>query len=207
MIINSKLPEGTRILGLNYDALEFCNFTYMCVKEPYGDIRVPENLVNIIKPVLKEVMKSKHIHAEDYLYISVKKSHVAPYTTAMRSGFHVDGFLSEDRNWILSDSLPTKVALGGFSVDADHEQSLEQFAVQARYKEHVQLKPHTLYFLDHECVHAPSLNPRPETVVRTFIKVVASKELFNGYGNAWNYLLPHIKPTAKRGSSRNHTVV
>lgn len=207
MIVNSKVPTGTPILGLNYNALEFCNFTYMCIKEPFGDIRIPENLLGVVKPVVREVMASGSVLAEDYLYISVKKSHVQPYTTAMRSGFHIDGFLSNDRNWILADSMPTQVAVGTFSITPDHEKSLIEMYEQSRHKDRVQLKPHTLYHLDHECVHAPVNNMRGETVVRTFIKVVASKELFNGYGNAWNYLLPHIKPTAKRGATRNHTVV
>lgn len=122
-------------------------------------------------------------------------------------GHRLAWFLSEDRNWVLSDSLPTTVALGQFSVEPDHEVSLHEFNDQARLKKHEKLKPHTLYELDKECVHSTSTNLSGETVVRTFLKVVASKEKFNGIGNAWNYKLPHIVPTAHRSSTRNHTVV
>lgn len=207
MVLTSKLPQGTLILGLPLQQLEFCNFTYLCIKEPFGDIRIPENLEGVLKPIVKSVMESSSVLAEDYLYVSVKKSHVAPYTCNMRSGFHVDGFLSNDRNWIYSDSLPTQVAIGQFDVKADHEESLLQFRDQATHKPKEILKPYTLYPLDHECVHAPVVNGSGETIVRTFIKVIASTEKFNGYGNAWNYLLPHIKPSACRGKTRNHTVV
>lgn len=206
MIINSKAPKGTTILGLPFQGLEFCNVTYMCIKEPKGLLSVPDNFKKVLQPVLVELFKHNDFD-DQYLYFSLKKGHVAPYTMQMRSGFHVDGFLSEDRNWVLSDSLPTTVALGQFSVEPDHEVSLHEFNDQARLKKHEKLKPHTLYELDKECVHSTSINLSGETVVRTFLKVVASKEKFNGIGNAWNYKLPHIVPTAHRGSTRNHTVV
>ena len=205
MILNSRVTKGTQVLGLPINDLEYCNITYICIKEPHGAVQVPDNLKGITYPLLYSILKD--VHPADYLYLTVKKGHVQPYTTSMRSGFHVDGFLSNDRNWVFSDSIPTQIAVGQFSVDADYEKSLEQFRDQAYGKECEYLKPHHLYYLDRECVHAPSLNSSGEVVVRTFIKLVASPNLFNGIGNAWNYKLPHIKPTSERGNSRNHTVV
>lgn len=206
MIINSKVPVGTPILGIPYYGLEFCNITYMCIKEPKGLLSIPDNFNPVLKPVLAELFKHEDFD-DKYIYFSLKKGHVTPYTMSMRAGFHVDGFLSTDRNWVISDSLPTTVALGQFNVEPDHGTSLEQFKSQSRFKQCTQLKPHTLYELDKECVHASTTNLTDATIVRTFLKIVVADELFNGIGNAWNYKLPHIKPNAHRGSSRNHTVV
>lgn len=206
MIINSKVPEGISILGLPTHNLEFCNVTYMCIKEPKGLLQIPDNFLGMVGPVLTELLKHESFD-DEYVYFSLKKGHVSPYATPMRSGFHVDGFLSDDRNWILSDAIPTTVAIGQFDVEADHESSLQSFDAQALLKNKVQLEPHKLYELDKDCVHASTKNCTNETIIRTFIKVVVSKEKFNGIGNAWNYKLPHIVPTAHRGSTRNHTVV
>ena len=92
----------------------------------------------------------------------------------------------------------------------EYQYLFEHFAnplKHSHFKENILLQTNTLYKLDQTCVHRPSINTSNQSVLRTFIKVTFSSELFNGFGNAWNYKLPHIKPTKNRAESRNHGII
>ncbi|AHY26794.1 hypothetical protein vB_AbaP_Acibel007_23 [Acinetobacter phage vB_AbaP_Acibel007] len=207
MHIASTMPQGIFCPLPAVSNLEFCNFTYMCVRDPLafeGALRVPENLQDIVIPLLSLILDK--VDTDDYIYVTVSRKHLQPNTCGNRAGWHVDGFLSDDQSFIWFDKLPTQIALGGFEVSPDHEQSLEQFDAQVDYGNIQYTEPAMLYELK-DCVHRPVFNHTNDVQLRTFVKIVISKERFNGIGNAWNYLLPHIKPTKQRGESRNHTVV
>ena len=105
------------------------------------------------------------------------------------------------------DNCRTEVSLGEYDLTNDHNTSLTEMLVQSYDNFNLQLKPNRLYMLDQECVHRPTVNKTNDSVLRTFIKVTYSKELFNCIGNAWNYKLPHIKPNKHRFEHRNHSVV
>ena len=207
MHIASTMPQGIFCPLPAVSNLEFCNFTYMCIRDPLafeGALRVPENLQDIVIPLLSLILDK--VDTDDYIYATVSRKHIQPYEHGNRTGWHVDGFLSDDRSFIWCDSMPTAVAVGEFCVDADHHTSLAQFERQVTKHSTRFLEPYTLYEL-RDCVHRPVINSTSTVQLRTFVKIVISKERFNGIGNAWNYLLPHIKPTKQRGASRNHTVV
>ena len=55
--------------------------------------------------------------------------------------------------------------------------------------------------------HRSAINSTDKTLLRTFVKITFTTELFNGFGNAWNYKLPHIKPSKYRDIERNHGVI
>lgn len=213
MDVKSIKPYG---ISANYDVddLEFCNVVYMCIKNIHNsEYHIPDNFKNIVESVISDVYGiSEYLYENDhryYCYLTIKKRYVAPMGYGNREGWHIDGFESDQHNFIWSDSehMPTEVCVGNFNLSQDHNKSLSEMDEQARYKGRIQLNANMLYEMDQQCVHRPSVNLSQEYVLRTFIKITYSKELFNGIGNAWNYKLPQFKPNKPRMPNRNHTVL
>ena len=206
--ILSGIPQGIK-LNINANNLEYCNFVYMCIKEPNSYYHIPDNILGFLEPILNTIWNN-YISSEQsrnqYCYVTIKKMYIQPNTFGNREGWHIDGFLGGDQiNFIWSDDLPTEVAIGEFNISKDHHKSL--FEIENQIKDFTNLESNTLYMLDQTCVHRPTINSSNRTLLRTFVKVTFTNELFNGFGNAWNYMLPHIKPTKNRFTERNHGVI
>lgn len=213
MEVTSRLPEGTPV-DLATDNLEYCSIVYMCIKQAgCSEYQVPDNLRNLVNELLSSVYKLRpSLYADDwtkYCYLTLKRQFIQPQSFHNRYGWHIDGFKSDQENFIWCDCIPTEVSTGKFILTNDHDISLEEMLVQAQDNRHSvsPLQTHTLYYLDQECVHNVSKNKLDKAVLRTFIKLTFSSELFNCLGNAWNYKLPHIKPTTPRKEIRNHGVI
>lgn len=211
--IHSTIPKG---INAEYDveSLEFCNVVYMCIKQAgISEYSIPDNLKELVDSVISDIYTlSPELYDNDwtkYCYLTIKKMYVQPNSFGNREGFHIDGFLSDQENFIWSDceATPTEVSIGKFELSNNHETSLTEMMVQASYNFTEQLKSFNLYDMNQSIVHRPTKNLNNEAILRTFIKVTYSKELFNCVGNAWNYKLPHIKPSVARNQNRNHTVL
>lgn len=210
--ILSEIPTG---IALNLDdlvqRLEYCNIVYMCIKESNSCIyKIPDNILAILEPILNTIWLENSKQYEDkYCYVTIKKMYVQPQTVGNREGLHIDGFLSDQRNFIWFDSIPTAVAVGKFNLSEDHHLSLEEIKEQVEKNDYGSrmLRCNHLYELTQNCVHEPTENFKDSVVLRTFIKVTFSKELFNGFGNAWNYMIPHIKSNKNRSAERNHGTI
>lgn len=210
MKINSALPLGIQA-DFNVYELEYCSIVYMCIKQAgSSEYQVPDHLRALVDELLGKVYALKPSLYEDdwtkYCYLTVKRQYIQPHSVPNRYGWHIDGFKSDQDNFIWCDTIPTEVSVGQFDLTDDHEISLEEMQEQAQAERHFchSLHTHTLYLLDQECVHNVTMNKLNKAVLRTFIKITFSKELFNCFGNAWNYKLPHIKPTTPRKEIRNH---
>ena len=213
LIVHSKIPEGV-IADYDVSKLEYCNVVYMCIKQAgCSEYRIPDNLESLINQVISDIYKlNEKLYEDDwtkYCYLTIKKMYVQPNTLGNREGFHIDGFKSDQDNFIWSDcaETPTEVAIGNFLLSNDHDKSLVEMDAQATKWFKYQLSPNMLYEMDQNCVHRPTKNNTNKSVLRTFIKITYSKELFNCYGNAWNYKLPNIKPNKDRNEHRNHSVL
>lgn len=213
LIVHSKIPNG---VIANYDVgeLAYSNTVFMCIKDKLcNEFQIPDNLEHLVENILSDIYQLSpnlyHDSLDKYCYLTVKKGYVQPNTTGNREGFHIDGFKSDQENFIWSDceETPTEVAVGNFLLSDDHEKSLVEMEKQASKWFKYQLNIKTLYCMDQKCVHRPTINKTDKTILRTFIKITFSKELFNCFGNAWNYKIPHIKPTTCRKETRNHSVL
>ena len=208
--ILSGIPQGIE-LNIDTDNLEYSNFVYMCIKNiNQSEYYIPDNIKPLIEQMINNIHKlSPHMYDNDhryYCYLTLKKMYVQPNTFGNREGWHIDGFLGGDQvNFIWSDSLPTEVAIGKFNISEDHHKSLSEIKEQVQVV--TNLESNTLYMLDQTCVHRPAINSTDKTLLRTFVKITFTTELFNGFGNAWNYKLPHIKPSKYRDIERNHGVI
>lgn len=213
LVVNSKVPNGV-IAHYDVSELEYCNIVSMCLKQAgCSEYQIPHNLEPLVNQIVSDIYKlSESLYEDDwtkYCYLTIKKMHIQPSTLGNREGFHIDGFKSDQENFIWSDcaETPTEVAIGNFLLSNDHEKSLVEMEDQAHKCFKHQLATNTLYEMDQECVHRPTVNNTNKTILRTFIKITYSKELFNCFGNAWNYKLPHIKPNKFRNETRNHSVI
>lgn len=211
--IYSGIPESVA-MRLPTDDLEYCNIVNMCIKEVGTEqYQIPEQFEGFISQVIGHAwVLDEDIYQDEaqyYAYLTLKRMYVQPNSVGNREGWHIDGFLSDQKNFIWSDSdaMPTEVCRGKFTLTEDHEESLEEMLHQASYGFIEQLKTGRLYNMGQNCVHRPSRNDTNQAVLRTFVKITYTRELFNGFGNAWNYKLPHIKPSKQRSDCRNHGVV
>ena len=204
----SGIPQGIKV-NVDTDNLEYCNFVYMCIKEPNSYYHIRVYILGILEPILNTIWNnyiSSKQSRKQYCYVTIKKMYIQPNTFGNREGWHIDGFLGGDQiNFIWSDDLPTEVAIGEFNISEDHHKSL--FEIEEQVQVFTNLESNTLYILNQTCVHRPAINSTDKTLLRTFVKVTFTDELFNGFGNAWNHMLPHIKPTKNRSIERNHGAV
>lgn len=207
----SSVPNG---VSAPYDVsnLEFCNIVYMCIKQiNASEYHIPSNLESLVNTVISDVHSlSEDIYENDhryYCYLTIKKMYVQPNSMGNRDGWHIDGFGSDQHNFIWCDDLPTQVSIGKYVLTNDHNISLGEMAVQGSYRGYTNLLNNMLYEMDQQCVHRPTINNGADAVLRTFIKLTYSKDLFNCIGNAWNYKLPDIIPSKQRLDCRNHTIL
>lgn len=208
--IHSKIPRGV-VANYDVDELEYCNIVYMCIKQKgCSEYQIPHNLEYLTNMVLSDIYRlSPNLYDDDwtkYCYLTIKKGYITPNNVGNREGFHIDGFKSDQENFIWSncDKTPTEVAVGNFLLTDDHNEALIEMERQVSKCFKHQLSTNVLYEMDQNCVHRPTYNKTNEAVLRTFIKITFTQELFNCFGNAWNYKLPHIKPTKHRLDTRNH---
>lgn len=210
--IDSCIPTVKTELLLDTTQLDFCNHAYMCIsQEGSSEYSIPANLEDIVNPILSNIYElSPYLYDNDYrynCYLTIKHEYVNGGSFGNRPGWHIDGFKSDQHNFIWFDILPTEVCVGKFRLSDDHELSLDEMTIQSKDKFNHLLTENTLYEMNQSCVHRPGINNTRSPYLRTFIKITFSKELFNCFGNAWNYKLPHIRPSAYRQSNRNHSVL
>ncbi|ARO29918.1 hypothetical protein NXC14_CH01968 [Rhizobium sp. NXC14] len=147
---------------------------------------------------------------ESFVYLSVKILHVTPDAPGNRPGWHSDGFLTNDLNYIWADRNPTEFLITEgtrISVPEDHKESMTAFEFWANNisnkgdrLEHA--KVNHLYRLDQTNIHRVSLNV--ESGKRAFIKVSVSDKPYVQLGNSINHDLPeHPLPSLERQAERN----
>jgi hypothetical protein len=203
---------------LDLDTAEMMFWLYLPIKMPgkRGDT-LPAQLQkfdDVVEAVYKDVVHSFGMKRwrESYVYLSVKILHVTPDAPGNRPGWHSDGFLTDDLNYIWSDRNPTEFFLTDvpFAVAEDHALSLSHFEdicdgamIGGNFNERrVHAKPNHLYRLDQTNIHRVSLNV--DSGKRAFIKVSVSDKPYAQLGNSINHDLPaHPRPSVERIAERN----
>ena len=139
------------------------------------------------------------------IYITVKHTFVSPSIAANRPGWHSDGFMTDDLNYLWYDAVPTIFNDSDFEVDPDHEKSLDQFWAQADPEcDRIYPCQHLLK-LDQYVIHSVGEATAPG--FRTFVKISVSKERYNLTGNSHNYELAYDWPMHDRTAVRNTPAV
>ncbi|ADG59958.1 hypothetical protein Acj9p058 [Acinetobacter phage Acj9] len=208
--VTSRTPPGVH-LDFCTD-FEYCNISNMCIKQAgHSEYQIPANIEHIVWEAIAAVHElNEQLYNDDWLYncyLTLKHEYVNPSSTGTRPGWHIDGFMSDQKNFIWSDCLPTQVALGDFKLSLHHDLSLHEMERDVRGRPIVQLASKMMYELDQEVVHAPVVNETSSPILRTFLKLTYTKDEFNCARNAWNYKLPNVRGFKTPGASRNHGVL
>jgi hypothetical protein len=181
---------------------EVCYFLYLPIKlgHSYKE-RFPKQL-NSIEPLFEVIReKEEDYWFRSYVYVTMKRMIIGPSISPNRPGWHSDGFMTNDTNYIWSDCLPTVFNDGPFYVDADHVKSLEQFEVQAHPNRNYTMPNKHLLKLNDKVIHRVD-NPKV-TEMRTFIKISLSSERYNLEGNSINHDLDYDWTYYSRDDIRN----
>lgn len=215
---NTKHGYGTAPVDLGLieiDHFEQMSWLYCPIKLPgrfYTEI--PDNLLTF-RPLIIRI-KRDYIDRfghnkwfDQYIYLTVKCLWTDQSNIWNRPGWHSDGFMTSDINYIWSDSNPTLFWEPNYltSIEQDHNRSMIEMrnkvldsSTNTECKISVYPNKHLLR-LDEFVIH--SVNSEIEPGYRTFVKVSISESEYALEGNSINHLLGPFPKYHPRTLTRN----
>jgi hypothetical protein len=187
-------------------ASEMMFVQYLPVHMPHQGLKVPEH-VKCFQGIIDTAMVDFATMADvsnKYVYLTAKHLYVTPENLGNRPGWHIDGFGTEDINYIWYDSSPTEFCNQTFDITDDEHQSIADMTEQADEENVITYPVETLLRLDNMIVHRTTTQ-RIEPGYRTFVKVSISDEPYNLKGNARNYMFDYDWDMKGRDQERNVT--
>lgn len=190
------------------DCTEMMFYQYMPIKFPHSLI---VHLESRIKPFFKLVEKCfdnfvdfiGEENSESYfVYFTAKHLFQQPGAPFNRPGWHSDGFLTDDINYIWSNIIPTEFNFSNFKLTPDHEISLDEMKAQAHPANTINYPDGELLRLNQYQIHRVGTVYQPG--LRTFFKLSFSKEKYNLEGNSHNYKFDYRWNMKPREIKRNH---
>lgn len=136
-----------------------------------------------------------------YVYLTAKYMYQIPNCSFNRNGYHSDGFLTDDVNYIWSDCHPTIFNSSDFNLTLADSISLKEMDEQALPENEIAFDNNTLLRLNQYNIHKVAEINTPS--MRTFVKVSFSKDKYDLIGNAHNYLLDYNWTLTTRKTERN----
>lgn len=136
-----------------------------------------------------------------YVYFTAKHLYQMPNCSFNRMGWHSDGFLTDDINYIWCDKYPTIFNKTDFNLPLNDLLSMEEMEKQAMPFNNVTYKENQLLRLNQFNIH--KVAPIEKGGMRTFLKVSISKDKYDLIGNSHNYLLDYNWKMKQRNEVRN----
>ena len=197
-------PENLGLVEI--DPTEMMFWMYCPIKTPgMLDTVIPANLMQFLPLVEKVQIDRANEWQDDYIYITAKTLYVKPETPGNRPGWHSDGFMTDDLNYIWSDKNPTVFFCDDklHSFSADHVHSLDEMnqLCEPDTSKHFRYANKHLMKLDQRVLHKVDTNIQPG--IRTFVKISVSKDVYALKGNSVNHALPITETYQERGADRN----
>lgn len=198
-------------LGLiDLDPKEMLFWLYCPIKLANSyNIYIPDNLLQF-QPIVDAVMADVDVSRwhRDYVYLTAKNVWTTPDNTAQRPGWHCDGFMTDDLNYIWQDREPTLFWEEPELVELaqDHTESMHAMETFARLfpeKQRTYPLKHLLR-LDQTVIHRVA--DFSGAGMRAFVKVSVSQHPFNLVGNSINHQLAPDWHYAHRSAERNPEV-
>ena len=195
-------------LGIfDVEVKESMHYLYMPVLLAYGRKSAVPPRLKVFEPILNAVWQDIYrTHCSDrlmrmYVYITVKHGYVGAGIPGNRPGYHSDGFLTSDINYIWCDCHPTIFNSTVFNLTPDDQISLQEMEAQAIPSNEFIYPEKTLLKLDQYVIHkVPQIK---EGCMRTFLKVSVSTDKYDLEGNTHNYLLDYNWEMKPRKTERN----
>lgn len=180
-------------LGLiDISPVEMMFWLYCPIKLPgMQSVSVPDNLRQFDE-IWKAVREDcAHRWGDNYAYITAKTLFATPESPGNRPGWHSDGFLTDDLNYIWCDANPTVFFDDGdrHAFNADHAASLNEMETlcHARSAHYRTYPVKHLLRLDQTVLHKVDTAIVPG--IRTFVKVSISRHRYALRGNSINHEL------------------
>jgi hypothetical protein len=140
-------------------------------------------------------------YVSSYLYLTAKYMYQVPGCSYNRPGYHSDGFMTDDINYVWCDKNPTVFNTTDFALTMDDSGSLVEMEQQAEIEKEISYPENTLLRLDQFNIHKVADVKKPG--MRTFLKLSFSHDRYNLIGNAHNYLLKYEWLMNTRKEERN----
>lgn len=140
-------------------------------------------------------------YVNSYIYLTAKNLYQMPNCSFNRFGFHSDGFLTDDINYVWSDVLPTIFNTTDFNLTLDDEISLKEMEWQYDKRKNVTFADKSLLRLNQFNIH--KVKESEYQGMRTFFKLSFSKDKYDLIGNSHNYLINYNWEMKKRENKRN----
>lgn len=187
--------------------VEMMFWLYCPVKMPgVTMMTIPDNLQQF-SPLLERVRDDCRARWRDsYVYLTAKTLWVTPENPGNRPGWHSDGFMTDDLNYVWSDRDGTLfwVPVDSFDFTQDHNASLPEMDAAASLGPLKTYPDKTLLRLDETVIHR--VNDFKGAGMRSFVKVSVSRHKYNLVGNSINHLLPNDWYFAPRSETRNDPI-
>lgn len=182
---------------------EMCFVQYMPIKFSYSsDVCIPENL-HWVEPVVYPLLG--YALFSDYVYLTVKHLYTERGSLGNRPGWHIDGYMSDDLNFIWCDKNPTEYvpSLDSYRFSENHVEALREMEIADTMAVY-EIPINSIVNIE-RTVHRTKENISPG--LRTFIKVSISKHKYNLQGNAKNPIMNYNWKMYPRTCERNHPYV
>ena len=204
-IASDTIVDNSEMYFYQYLPIKLLGVTELSIPDRLKNIETI--CINIVDDFFNCVcQKDLTKYGQFYIYLTAKCLYVKGGENLNRMGWHCDGFMSDDINYIWCDSIPTEYVTGEFELVQDHEKSIEQMNRLFYHSQPLKCKPNSIYRLDETVIHRCDYNRSKDAVLRNFVKVSFSKERYNLRGNSHNYLLDYDWEMKERNQSRNHPV-
>lgn len=179
-------------LGLvDIESKEMMFWLYCPIKLPGHALSVvPDNLKQFIPLIREAVFDITYKQWYDsYVYITAKTLFVTADNPGNRPGWHSDGFMTDDLNYVWSDCNGTMFWEPDEAVEftQDHKLSLDEMQKAADAGPHVVYPDKHLLRLNQGVIHRVADVTKPG--VRTFVKISVSKDKYDLVGNSVNHKL------------------
>lgn len=138
---------------------------------------------------------------DSYIYLTAKNMYQDIGCAFNRPGYHSDGFLTPDVNYIWYNSVPTIFNTSEFKLTIDDQISLTEMEEQALPENDITFPSYSVLRLNQYNIHRLAF---PESAgVRAFVKMSFSGDRYDLRGNSHNYLIDYHWPMRRRTATRN----
>lgn len=200
-----ELPKELGIFEIECKEMMF--YQYLPIKMPNETkciyeqrLKCFDNLVNAICcDYIAEFGLDNYVNS--YVYLTAKYLYQMPKCSFNRMGWHSDGFLTDDINYIWCDKYPTIFNKTDFNLPLDDLLSMEEMEKQAMPINDVIYKENQLLRLNQFNIHRVAQVEK--SGMRSFLKISFSKDRYDLIGNSHNYLLDYNWQMKERKQERN----
>ena len=179
---------------VHYEGLdEMCFYQYMPVKLPSESIVIPKHMQRFTQFVYDcaenfDTTYGVRDYDNSYIYLTAKTLWVNSGNPGNRPGWHSDGFMTDDINYVWSDANPTVFWVPDTPVELpqDHITSMDVMEDYAEldFEHHIRYPNCSILRLDESVIH--KVDTDIDAGMRTFLKLSFSTEVYALKGNAIN---------------------